>query len=97
MSDKLQKLLERQEQLKKQIELEQKRLKDIKRRERKRKIEIIGKYYLEMAEKNGGFDDLAKKLLDAGCLNKASDKDLFDVQETPIKAPTANTATTKSS
>lgn len=77
MGDKLTKLEKQMEKLQTEIANEKKRLKAIEEKERMRKIELVGSFYLNRAEKAGTVQQLVNEMTQAGSLKKESDRKLF--------------------
>ena len=77
MGEKLSKLEKQMKKLQAEIADEKKRLKAIEAKERKRKIELVGAYCLEKAEKAATVQQLVNEMSQAGYLKKPADRKLF--------------------
>lgn len=93
---KLDNLKQQLENIKKQIADEEKRIKKQQAKERKRKIAIIGAYYLDQSEKDNSLSKLARTLDKDGRLNKKSDRTLFGLSDSPKSNPTGDKGSTDS-
>ena len=89
---RLQKLKEQQEKIRKQIRLEQNRLKDQERKDDTRRKILVGAVLIEAARKDTQLAGIIQSLLRAK-LTRSDDRALFDLPPLPDNPATAQTET----